>query len=314
MYQRAHGIMFHHFHDNEKHIVSQGSISAEQLERLLDYYGETHVIISADEFLYKSQHDCLSKNEVCITFDDALLCQYDVAYPVLKQRGIKAFWFIYTSPLTGIPEKLEIYRHFRFSKFTDIESFYEAFFKIAKAEYKKVVDALEVFNPDEYAKACPFYTPNDKRFRYIRDVVLGEVQYQLIMDKMILEYNYNVSENANLLWIKQEQLKELHREGHIIGLHSHTHPTVMSNKSFVTQQLEYSTNKKLLEEIIGSNVIAVSYPCNSYNSDTIQCMQELKMEIGFRANMQDTRISNTKLEYPREDHSNILKEMEVSQS
>jgi len=309
MPQKAHGIMFHHFHD-DKHIVQQGSISAEEFNNLLTYYGRNHNIISADEFLYKSKHNCLKKNDVCLTFDDSLLCQYDVAYPVLEQKGIKAFWFVYTSPYYGILEKLEIYRHFRFSKFADIDDFYNAFFKIAKEENEYVSTKLENFDPNKYAKNSPFYTPNDKRFRYLRDYVLGELHYNQIMDKMIEYHQYNVHESANNLWINQDQIKKLHSTGHIIGLHSHTHPTNMGSKPFIDQKNEYRKNYDSLKSILGINIISASYPCNSYNEDTIYVMKELGIEIAFRANMQNERISShIKLEYAREDHANILRVM-----
>ena len=34
----AHGVMFHHFHDEANYIKSQGSISARELRELLEYY------------------------------------------------------------------------------------------------------------------------------------------------------------------------------------------------------------------------------------------------------------------------------------
>lgn len=305
----THGIMFHHFHDETKHIVGQGSISMQEFENLLDYYGETYRLISADEYLFRSNNHCLAENDVCITFDDGLLCQYDVAYPVLQKRKITAFWFIYTSPLTGKIEKLEIYRHFRFSKFDGIEEFYAAFFDSAKQYCPDAVEKLKDFNPSEYAKGFPFYTPNDKRFRYLRDHVLGDARYCHLMDQMIADYHYDISGNADLLWLKGEQIQELHRNGHIVGLHSHTHPTTMDRKPFPEQKEEYSVNKACLESITRQKIVSVSYPCNSYNMDTIRCMLELDIQIGFRANMLPEKIYGRQFEYPREDHANISRDM-----
>lgn len=309
MGEKAHGIMYHHFHDKCKHIVEQGSISAEQFDDMLEYYGKAHNIISAEEFLQKSQKGRLKANDVCLTFDDGLLCQYDVAYPVMKNRGLTGFWFIYTSPLDGVLEKLEIYRNFRFSKFSDIEDFYAAFFDMAGKADCKSMDALSGYNPDEHMKECPFYTPNDKRFRYLRDDVLGEEKYKALMDRMIEEYRYDIAENAKILWLNADSIADLHENGNIIGLHSYSHPTVMIRKDYEGQKEEYGTNKSQLEEIIGEEVISVSYPCNSYNADTIQCMRELGISIGFRANMVDVCPGGGLL-YPREDHANILREME----
>lgn len=287
MNKNAHGIMYHHFHDEYMHIVEQGSISAEEFDDMLSYYGKEHNIISAEEFLHKSQKGSLKANDVCLTFDDGLLSQYDVAYPVMKNRRLTGFWFIYTSPLDGVVEKLEIYRHFRFSEFSDVEDFYRAFFDMVGRKDEKSMDALSEYNPDNHMKECPFYTPNDKRFRYLRDNVLGEEKYNAFMDSMIEKYKYNVAENAKNLWLNADNIVDLHRNGNVIGLHSYTHPTVMVKKDYKGQKKEYGTNKSQLEEIIGEKVISVSYPCNSYNADTIQCMKELGISIGFRANMAD---------------------------
>ncbi len=309
---KAHGIMYHHFHDNQKHIVGQGSISAETFNDMLDFYGKDHNIIGAGEFLQKSEAGTLSPADVCLTFDDGLLCQYDVAYPVMKDRGLTAFWFIYTSPLDGVIEKIELYRHFRFSKFSDIEDFYSAFFNIVAANDPEAMAAIHSFDPDQYLKEFPFYTPNDKRFRYMRDRVLGVSKYNMTMDKMLETYQYDIEKNSQILWLNADHIKNLRRQGHIIGLHSYSHPTVMSDKSYLEQSREYTTNKRQLENVLNEKITAVSYPCNSYNSDTLKCMRELGIRIGFRANMVDVQLEDIRYEYPRQDHANIMKAMEAA--
>lgn len=309
---KAHGIMYHHFHDNQKHIVGQGSISAETFNDMLDFYGKDHNIIGAGEFLQKSEAGTLSPADVCLTFDDGLLCQYDVAYPVMKDRGLTAFWFIYTSPLDGVIEKIELYRHFRFSKFSDIEDFYSAFFNIVAANDPEAMAAIHSFDPDQYLKEFPFYTPNDKRFRYMRDRVLGVSKYNMTMDKMLETYQYDIEKNSQILWLNADHIKNLRRQGHIIGLHSYSHPTVMSDKSYLEQSREYTTNKRQLESVLNEKITAVSYPCNSYNSDTLKCIRELGIRIGFRANMVDVQLEDIRYEYPRQDHANIMKAMEAA--
>ena len=90
-----HGVMFHHFHDNKKHIKSQGSINKSTLIKLINFIGRQN-IINADEFLKKFKRKELRKNHVCLTFDDSLKCQFDVAKPVLDKFKIKAFFFVYS--------------------------------------------------------------------------------------------------------------------------------------------------------------------------------------------------------------------------
>ena len=228
----------------------------------------------------------------------------------MKDRGLTAFWFIYTSPLDGVIERLEVYRHFRSLMFSDIEDFYAAFFNLAAARDSGAMNAMQTFNPNEYLKEFPFYTPNDKRFRYMRDVGLGEKKYNIIMDEMLKTYHYDLEKNAQVLWLSADNIKDLRQQGHIIGLHSYSHPTVMIKKNYLEQLNEYTTNKRQLENVIKEEIAAVSYPCNSYNADTLKCMRELGMRIGFRANMADVCLEESRYEYPRNDHANIIKAME----
>ena len=83
----THAVMFHHFHD-ERHPASQGSLSASQFELMLDWLAARYRLLSAQEYLYKLQHRTLAATDICLTFDDALLCQSDIAAPILKKRNI----------------------------------------------------------------------------------------------------------------------------------------------------------------------------------------------------------------------------------
>ena len=307
----THGVMFHHFYDNKIHIKEQGAITGEEFELLLEFYQKDYKILSADEYSEKARKNQLKAFEVCITFDDALKCQFDIAYPILESRGIKAFWFLYTSPLTGVYERLEIYRHFRFSKFMNIEEFYLAFFQLV-SEYGKelkcdIKEELKNFQPNNYMRDFTFYTPNDKRFRYLRDDILKEEKYNYLMDKMIEKYSYDIKENGKILWLSKENIRTIYNTGHIIGLHSHTHPMVLTDLSFEEQYQEYYKNKEILEEIIGEKIYSVSYPCNCYNEDTIEIMKKLSIYLGFRANMK--KVNESRLEISIEDHANIMRRM-----
>lgn len=310
----SHGIMYHHFHDNIKHIKEQGSITGKDLENMLDYYSERYNIINADEYLYKVINDNLTTKDVCLTFDDNLLCQYDIAIPILNKRKITAFYFAYSSPLIGKLEKLEIYRHFRHLMFKNIEDFYNAFFLIIEDNISKLNISKELckkFNPDVYLIEYKFYSLLDRKFRYYRDIVLGTEKYYKLMDTMIHLYNYDVNENANLLWCKDSQLRDMANMGHIIGLHSHSHPTRMCDKTYQEQYKEYQENKAILEDCIKTKIIAASYPCGSMNQDTIPIMKDLGIKIAFKERMLPLESYYM---LAREDHSNIMKEMKNNEN
>ncbi|MBT2282005.1 hypothetical protein J7E78_00325 [Paenibacillus polymyxa] len=189
---KAHGIMFHHFH-NDRHIKGQGSISNEQLEKMIEYIGRKN-ILSADEWYERAVNNKLKETDLCITLDDGLKCQFDVAYPVFKYYGITAFWFVYSSPFQGELEWLEVYRYFRFSNFEDIDDFYNEFFSYLKlTDYKhEILKEMENFIPSQHLSDFPFYTDNDRTFRYIRDEVLGPERYHHVMKLMLRDYKVDL--------------------------------------------------------------------------------------------------------------------------
>ena len=86
----THSIMFHHF-NSDVHLPAQGSLSAEDFDAMLAWLAARHNILDADDYVASLEEGRLKPQDVCLSFDDALLCQYDVAAPVLEARGIKAF-------------------------------------------------------------------------------------------------------------------------------------------------------------------------------------------------------------------------------
>ena len=298
--------MLHHFHGGE-HPQGQGSISAEQFEQLLDYRAEQHPLLGAHEWFDRAIAGTL-RNEVCLSFDDGLACQFDIALPVLKRRGLDAFWFCYSSVLEGKMEGIEVYRHFRSTQFDHTDDFYRAFLAMLKTApelAQEVNSAIEQFDASQYLTQYPFFSEGDKIFRFVRDRVLGPKRYHDLMGKMIAQTDYSVRSEA--LWMGAEKIKQLEDWGHIIGLHSHTHPTDLASLPLGDQRDEYQKNMNMLQEILKNPIQSMSHPCSSYVDSTLDILRELGMLVGFRATMDFPDWSG--LEYPRIDHSILMIQM-----
>ena len=303
-----HGIMFHHFH-NDTHQVGQGSLSAEDLDEMIEYLGPKR-IVGAEEWMHGSKMNSLGANDICLTFDDALRCQYDIALPVLEARGLTAFWFVYSSVFEGNIEPLEVYRYFRQQAYASVEAFYLAFEKeLARSDYAELfVEKTADFEPRSYLSDFPFYTDEDRRFRFIRDDVLGPIRYNEIMGSMLANAGYQPRALAPILWMDDACVKRLDDEGHVVGMHSYSHPTRLTDLPKEEQSKEYHRNFRHLKKVLGHPVKSMSHPCNSYSEAILVMLEDLGIEIGFRANMAEIADRGV-FEYPREDHANVLKEM-----
>ena len=104
-----HGIMFHHFHNGGIHKRGQGSIDKDDFYKIINFIGRNN-ILDADIFYEKLKSNKLEENEVCLTFDDGIKCQVDIALPILEELKIKSFFFVYSSIFEEKPDNLELFR------------------------------------------------------------------------------------------------------------------------------------------------------------------------------------------------------------
>lgn len=305
----APSIMFHHFCD-EYHPRGQGAITADELTELIAWVGREN-ILSATEWLDHVRFGTLPQNKICLTFDDCLRCQYDVALPVLEATGLTAFWFVYSGHwYDGIVPLLEIYRYFRTVYYPDIEDFYATFFAAAEARFGTgVSDWLVRFDRSQFSEHVypDYYSLNDCRFREMRDVFMTHSQYTEVMDGMLAQKETSVASIIHKTMMGPEEVKALHNKGHIIGLHSHTHPTTMAVLPDSEQRSQYMKNITAITRVTGQAPFIVSHPSNSYSPRTLALLTELGIEFGFRAN--NEQPSYCALELPRVDHSTLMSEM-----
>ena len=265
--------MFHHFHDNKKHKKTQGSISGKSFKRIINFIGKKN-ILDADIFYKKFSQKKLKKKDVCLTFDDAIKSQIDVALPVLKKLKIKAFFFVYSSIFENKPDFLEIFKYFRNNYFKNENEFYDAFYKYLNTDLKKFF--LKNKNKmNKKKKFFPFYSLQDIKFRLVRDNFLSKKKYINIMKKMMKDKKFNYLKVNNRIFFSKKDLVRLNKLGHIVGIHSHSHPTVINNLSYRSQKYEYSKCLQIVSKILKSSkskIYSMSHPCGNFNKNTLKIL------------------------------------------
>lgn len=298
-------IMCHYFHDYKKYKKVQGSIDINKLEQI--FLDKRYNVISIDEYIEKMEKNILMKNEISFSFDDGLKEQFELAFKLLKKYNIKGVFNINTVPLIGGVDKLELYRYYRNYYCNNLEDFYQKFFnqvkKLLKNHYEEICLSID-FN--KYLEKSKFYTYNDRKFRYFRDEILKE-NYITIMDILINE-EIDMEKETLELWMNKEEVKILSEDGHLIGLHTHSHPTNLNKLTYKSQKNEFRKNKSILEKIIGKKIEIVAYPCGKYNKETFKVMEKLKIKYGLAATNLEKIENNLLLK--RVDIANFMKEYE----
>ena len=306
--------MFHHFHDEKVHSKCQGSISKDDFYSIIKFIGKKN-IIDADEFFVRFKENKLSKNDVCLTFDDGIKCQIDIALPILEDLKIKSFFFLSSSMFTSKPDLLEIYRYFRVNYFENIDEFYTEFYKVLDMQLDNFFES-NTKNIKHMMITSPFYSLNDTKFRVVRDDLLSKEKYEDTMSLMFKEKKFIPNKYFKNLFLENDDLIKLHLLGHLIGLHSHTHHTSIEKLSYESQKEEYKKNMNIFSEILKiqkSEIKFMSHPSGSYNNDTLEILKSLGIELGFKHIMTIEvkrgmkKINNSSLEIARQDHATIIK-------
>jgi peptidoglycan/xylan/chitin deacetylase (PgdA/CDA1 family) len=274
---KGHGILAHYFYREPDYPKAQGALSVEEWLEGLNRYGPR--LVPADEWISR----CLAgrlKDECCVTFDDGLREAYMLALPALQQRGLTAAWNLYTGPYVGVPNKLEEYRWLRNHGFGSVDAFYDH------------VESLYGDAPADYLADRVYLTTRDRRFRYWRDQLASAEEYEAVMDdaQAMAQYQAPASRFA---WIHASELRELAKAGHVIGIHTHSHPTTMECLSREQTALEYATSRAILENMLGSRepgeygpvIDTVSHPCGSYTEYGLRWLQEHRFRLAWGATM-----------------------------
>ena len=311
-----HGITLHHFHDEGTHEKSQGSISKDDFYKLINFIGRKN-ILDADVFFEKFKENKLKENEVCLTFDDSIKGQIDIALPVIEDLKIKSFFFVCTSIFEGKPDNLEIFRYFRMNYFNSVDNFYLNFYKILNKDLNEFFNKNNDLIKNTKIK-YPFFSIEDIKFRLVRNKLLTKDQYEKNMNVMMKEKNFQPKKYYTHLLFDKKDLNQLNSLGHLIGLHSHNHPTLLENLSYDEQKLEYENCISVISKIIDkpkSEIKFMSHPCGSYNNHTLEILKKLGIELGFKAILATEserrmkKINNSFLEIARQDHAEIVRRM-----
>ena len=308
--------MFHHFHDDGIHTKIQGSIDKDDFYRIINFIGRNN-ILDADVFFEKYINNKLKENEVCLTFDDAIKCQIDIALPILEDLKIKSFFFVYTSVFEGNPDNLEVFRYFRNNYFDSIDEFYKSFYKVLDTDLKSFFEKNSNKIKETKIK-FPLYTIEDAKFRLVRDIFLTKSQYEENTFSLIKEKQLNYKDFYQKIFFQKSDLQTLNNLGHLIGLHTHTHPTLLEKLNYDEQKNEYEKNLSSISSILDKpkkEIKCMSHPCGSYNNDTLEILKELGVLLGFKQIMTIEsekgmkKVNNSFLEIARQDHADIYKRM-----
>ena len=306
-----HGVMFHYFHNGKGiHKKTQGSIDKNQLVKIIKKVGRKN-ILDADVFLNRHIEKKLKPSDVCFTLDDGLKSQVDIALPILNDYKIKSFFFVGTSQFTNETSYIELFRFFRNNFFNNINEYYNHFYSHVDFDLNQIFNKEKV-SLKKLKLKFQYYSINDLKFRMIRDKFLSKSEYEKINFKMFKDKNFQYKKFERKFYMNKNDLKTIHKNNHIIGLHSHSQFHRIGKLNTRIQMQEYKKNVYLLSNILNkpkNYFKSMSHPNGSYAPKTLKILKNIGIKLGFKQIMTIEKdkgmkkINNSPLEIARKPHN-----------
>ena len=190
----------------------------------------------------------------------------------------------------------EIIRCFRFRYYSDQSKFYSEFLKKVEESKSVKISKLNLFSDNKIAtikKQSPYYTTQDIKFKIIRDQYLNLEEYNKVIINMMLERKIDIKKLNKDLYMNKSNIKNLAKNNHVIGLHSHLHNHKLHEYSFENEYFDYRLNKKILEKITNKKIYTCSYPFGNFTNNTEKILKKINIKYAFCKNT-TTKFTNKK--------------------
>lgn len=198
----------------------------------------------------------LAADSACLTFDDGLVDHYNAAREVLAPRGIQGMFFVCTRPLLdGLA--LSVHKTHWLRATTEPGRFTEELMELLNEKWRTRVEADPRL--DEAQTVYIYDTPETARLKYLLGFILPVEEVDRIGSLMLTRRGISEKAFCTENYMGREQLCHLHDEGHVLGVHGHTH-FAFPRLPEKTLAAELQANGDYLAGIAGHRPWIVSFP------------------------------------------------------
>jgi peptidoglycan/xylan/chitin deacetylase (PgdA/CDA1 family) len=201
--------------------------------------------------------------------------------PILEKKGIPAAFFVIPQTLT---EK----------KVCNVHKIHKLRAAFEPVEFRKKVDAslsllfgssiasLLAGREQEPVRKYRYDNKEQAELKYVLNNVLSEEQKDRLVGVLFSEHFGDETKMANEIYINLAQAKNLFQKGSL-GLHSYGHLS-LANLDRKNLEKEVVAGKAVLEDLVGGEVEAISYPYGSVydiNTEVVEVCKQAGLKIGL---------------------------------
>ena len=270
--------------------------TVENFQKQMRFLSERYTFASVGE-VYRAASENRAGKLCALTFDDGLAEHYRIAFPVLRQRNIRAAFFPIGLPLQEGRIPLSHKLHILLSEIPtrelvgEVERFFNGRVRI---------ESDRLINPER--RFDDILTSNLKETLIALTL---EERSKLIEGLFIQSYSLeHERELAKKIFMSAQELRELAASGMTIGSHTYNH-LGLNTLGRDDQLKEISWGQEAVRDILGDYPSMFVYPHGRYNEDTLGIVKNLGFQSAFTLGARDVSADDSALEIPRYDTNDL---------
>ena len=209
----------------------------DEFRRQIKFLSERYKIVSVEDVWDAALKGKKGKYSA-LTFDDGLKDQYENALPILKERNAKAVFFIIGSVFDGIlPSSHALHILMSFFAMPELLSLFQSFLK---GQHPLLQEKYHIPSDRRLTSRRMHEDVRTANFKETIMRIPQEMKNEFIT-AALSEIKKETNDIIEMLFMKEEEIKELKKNGMHIGSHSYAHtPFEGKTKEQVENDLEHA--------------------------------------------------------------------------
>ena len=278
-------VMYHYVRDLQKtRYPAIKGLDIHLFKEQLAYFKKHYNFITASQLIDTFQNETeLPHKSLLLTFDDAYIDHYTCVFPLLDEYKIQGLFFV---PVKAIMnhEVLIVNKIHHVLAVCDknIDSLLRQI-KSLLAPYEGKNGVLSFY--DYFAKLAVANRFDCKEVIFIKRLLQVELQDPVrsnIINQLFSQYvTDDEAAFSRELYMSEDQLRCMQRNGMIIGSHGYEH-FWLSSLPKEKQLVELKKSVDFLRGLgVDMNTLSIGYPYGSYNEDTLDIARSFAFKLGF---------------------------------
>lgn len=278
-------VMYHYVRDlNATRFPKLNGLDIQDFRRQLDYFQHHyHFITIQDMIACMEGAEKLPDKAILLTFDDGYIDHFINVFPMLDERGIQGCFY---PSAQSIVERCVLDVNKIHLIIASQNNDGNLLADCLKEEFCSQSNAFNVRSYDYYLKKYAKKNQYDSKeiifFKRMLQVGLPAALRKIIIDRL-LEKCVGVDETvlASELYMNEEQIKCMVRNGMHFGCHGFTHQWLNSLEPMEQEQEIVRSLSFLANVGVDTSSWSMTYPSGVYDASLIQIIQEKGCKIAF---------------------------------